>query len=222
MSYKLKHPFNCIIAGPSGCGKTIFMRRLLAEFSDQIDINVDLVNVLWAHGQAQQLHKVPVSKANITYYDGLPSENELDEMRPDIIVIDDLMTEIANNKTVTNLFSKYGHHNNVSVFFLTQNIFHGGSQTRSTSLNSHYMVCFKNPRDERQIEHVGRQVTPRSYPKHFFIEVFESATKDNHGYLLIDCHPKSSLLLKFRTRIFRSDNTKGKVEPIVYLPPKYV
>jgi len=222
MSYKLKHPCNCIIAGPSGCGKTVFMRRLLAEFKDLIDIDIDMINVVWAHGQSQSLHDVPVRNANIIYYNGIPSESELNEMKPDILVMDDMMTEISNNKTMTNLFSKYGHHNNVSVFFLTQNIFHAGSQTRSTSLNAHYIVCFKNPRDERQIEYVGRQVTPRAYPKNFFIEVFETATEENHGYLLIDCHPRSSKLLKFRTRIFRSDVEQDKVEPIVFLPPNHV
>ena len=37
---------------------------------------------------------------------GLPSEEEIDELKPSLIIIDDLMTELGNNKSLTNIIYK--------------------------------------------------------------------------------------------------------------------
>jgi hypothetical protein len=46
------------------------------------------------------------------------------------------------------LFTKKSHHRNISVMYIEQNLFHKGKNHRTISLNAHYMVLFKNPRDE--------------------------------------------------------------------------
>ena len=40
-----------------------------------------------------------------------------------VIVIDDQMTETSNDKRVMNLFTKGSHHRNLSVIFLSQNLY---------------------------------------------------------------------------------------------------
>ena len=52
------------------------------------------------------------------------------------------------------------------------------------SLNAHYLVLFKNPRDVTQISTLGRQMyVARSK---FLVEAFKDATAKPFGYLLLD------------------------------------
>ena len=75
------------------------------------------------------------------------------------IIIDDLMAEASESKQVQALFTR-GRHLNMSVIFLTQNLFHQGTHSRSMSLNTDYMVLFKNVRDKLQIKCLARQMYP--------------------------------------------------------------
>jgi len=106
---------------------------------------------------------------------------------PTLVVIDDLMNE--TNDVVANLFTKISHHRSVSVIYITQNVFHKNKQSRTISLNTHYMVLFKSPRDAGQISVLGRQL----YPEHnkFLVEAFKDATTEPHSYLLLDLRPET-------------------------------
>ena len=205
------HPFNTIVAGPSGCGKTYFVRKLLHD--NLITPRLTKPKVLWAYGQWQSLYNIPIRGVVIQYFDGLPSKDELLKIKPNVCVIDDLMTEVANNKEMTNIFTKFSHHLGIDIIFLAQNIFYKGSEMRTINLNAHYLVLFRNPRDETQIEYVGRQVTPRGWPRKFFDEIFDDATSQPYGYLLVDCKPETSKFQKFITRIFKSDG-----DTVYYMP----
>lgn len=75
-------------------------------------------------------------------------------------------------------------HRNLSVFYLTQNLFHQGKGQRDISLNSSYIIYFKNPRDKTQIRYLARQVSPDN-PK-FIEDAYRDATIEAHGYLMVD------------------------------------
>ena len=86
-------------------------------------------------------------------------------------------------------WSTNGRHLNLSVVFVSQNLFYNGNKCRTISLNSTYIVVFKNPRDQSQIRHLACQMFP-SKPK--FLQVaYEDATKDPYQYLFLDFHPNS-------------------------------
>ena len=68
------------------------------------------------------------------------------------------MSECINNEEIMNLFTVGTHHINTSVFFLTQNIFSKGKYSRDISLNTNYMILFKNPRDQQQFQILARQI----------------------------------------------------------------
>ena len=70
------------------------------------------------------------------------------------------MEETKDNSDIAKLFTKASHHRNISVIFLTQNLFLKGKQTRTISLNSNYMAIFKNPRDKSQFSHLASQMFP--------------------------------------------------------------
>ena len=71
------------------------------------------------------------------------------------------------------------------------------------SLNSTYIVVFKNPRDQSQIRHLACQMFP-SKPK-FLQVVYEDATKDPYRYLFLDFHPNSPEFARILGNIFRYD-----------------
>ena len=61
------------------------------------------------------------------------------------------MEEVSGEESLKNLFTKYGHHFNVSCIFMSQNLFNKG-KLRTVTLNTKYMFIFKNPRDKQVIE----------------------------------------------------------------------
>ena len=68
------------------------------------------------------------------------------------------------------------------------------------------MVLFKNPRDEGQMRSLAQQVFPTKVK--FFMDSFREATKNDHGYLLLDLHPLTPDPIRVRTGIFKSDEVE--------------
>ncbi len=127
-----------------------------------------------------------------------------------LVVIDDLMTELSGDARVMNMFTKGSHHRNMSVVFIVQNLFLASKQFRTISLNAHYMVLFKNPRDNSQIIHLGKQIYPGRVK--FVQESFMDATKKQYGYLLVDMRATTPEDLRLRTDIFQG------LRQTVYVP----
>jgi hypothetical protein len=106
----------------------------------------------------------------------------------------------TNSDSISELFTRVSHHRNVSVFYLTQNIFHKSKHSRTISLNAHYIIFFKNPRDAQQISILSRQMYPTQGK--FLVEAFRDATEYPFGYLLIDLKADTQEKFRIRTNIF--------------------
>ena len=180
---KFQHPFTAIIAGPTSSGKTILTRDIIANYKLTIAINKK-PKVLWCYGQMQDVYKKPVPGITTKYHHGLVSQNQLTTIKPDIIVIDDLMSEIANEISLANLFTKHSHHMNISVIFIVQNLFYQSKQMRTISLNAHYFILLKNPRDRLQVQNLGRQIMPGE--TNYFMDVYNHATREPYSHLIVD------------------------------------
>jgi hypothetical protein len=100
---------------------------------------------------------------------------------------------------------------NLRVIFLSQNLFLQGRQTRTISLNSHYMAIFKNPRDRAQFSFLSRQMFPGDTK--FLNECFTDATSEPHGYLYLDFKQNTPENLRVRTKILENN-------PVIYLKKK--
>ncbi len=94
------------------------------------------------------------------------------------------MTEATKNKDVSNMFTVGSHHRNISIICLLQNLFYQGKENRTMNLNSHYLVLFKNPRDQLQASCLARQMYPRN--SDHFMDKFQKATSSPHGCLVVD------------------------------------
>ena len=200
---KFKHPFTCIVAGSTSSGKTIWTRNLLEYNRFLITLNKTNLKVLWCYGVYQDIYKIPINSVEIVYFNGLPNIDIINENKPDVIILDDLMNEINNDKTVKDMFIKFSHHWNISVIFIVQNIFNKDKYMRTISLNSHYIVIMRGVRLTQQIGVLGNQIFPGKTKK--IIEIFKRATKENYSYLIFDLHPQSVDRFRIRNRIFKSE-----------------
>ena len=197
MDPRMKHPFTCIIAGPTGSGKTYFVRRLLAHIEEMMKPIPD--HIVWYYGEWQPIY---ATIRGVEFVEGLPDIGALDPQKRHLVIIDDLMSE--TDERITSLFTKKSHHRNISVIYIVQNVFHKGKENRTISLNSHYIVMFKNPRDASQITHLAKQMYPGNVK--YMQEAFYDATSDPYGYLFIDLKQDTPEHLRLRTRIFPGQN----------------
>ena len=204
MDVRLKHPFTCTIAGPTGSGKTQFVFRMIKNVNELI--NPPPEKILYCYGEFQPIF---TELPDVEFHEGLPEIGRFDGRRRVLLIIDDLMNEADQN--VCNLFTKLSHHRNVSVVFITQNLFHKNRHVRTMNLNTHYLIIFKNPRDANQVATLARQMYPGR--SKFVLEAFEDATKKPYGYLLVDLKPETDEKYRIRTNVFPDDDRQ-----YVYVP----
>ena len=201
---QFQHPFNMLVAGGRGAGKTTFTKHLIhptpqramwCYAKDQLDLLSQLTEILSA----------------MEYVQGITSEMDsiFDRSVINLIILDDMMDEATQDKRISQVFTR-GRHYNLSVIHLTQNLFYKGQ--REISLNSDYMVIFKNPRDKTQFTNLARQFMPEKYK--FLLWTFEDATKEPRAYLLLDMRPETDDRYRVRARIFKDVNHLQ----IVYIP----
>ena len=136
---------------------------------------------------------------------GLPDEKFLGELDPTmhkLLVLDDQQLNALNSSIIAEIFTKYSHHKNLSVILILQNLFHQDKYSRDISLNTHYFILFKNPRDINQIQLLGRQL---GISKHL-VDAYTKATKNPYSYLLIDLSPHSNPEYITRSHIFPGEH----------------
>ena len=193
MDPRWQHPFTCLVAGPTGCGKTQWVLNFINHLSEMMQ--PPATRIIYSYGEWQPSYRT--LPTHVELQEGLGDIPE-NAKQPTLLVIDDQMNEV--DKTVTRLFVKGSHHRNISVIYIVQNLFGKNNDHRTISLNAHYLVVFKNPRDKSQIIHLAKQICPGevNYAK----EAFALATRKPHGYLLVDLKQSTLDALRFRGRIF--------------------
>ena len=112
------------------------------------DIDFDRVLFYYAEWQDSYQQEMRLSIGEIEFREGLPQPGDYsnDNEKKKLIVLDDLICE-SSSDIVLDLFTKGSHHKNISVIFITQNIYYKGKAQRDISLNTKYLILFKNPRD---------------------------------------------------------------------------
>ena len=195
MALPFKTPSTLLLSGPSQAGKTWFTDRLLANVDSMFEAN--FASITWCYGAVIPKLKL-AGHLNIHFHQGLPDLDNFTPPSPGLIIIDDLMSEHGN--VVADLFTKHSHHKNLTVIFIVQNLFHQGKNMRDISLNSHYIVLFKSPRDRQQIQYFARQIMPECSKE--VVRVFDEATREPHSYLLFDMTQSIPDALRIRTKIF--------------------
>ena len=200
-----KHPFNLIVSGASGTGKTQWVIKLL-KHSDVL-IEPPPKRILYCFGEANETI-IKLESGGIETFHGMPDE-EMVKGKYYAIVLDDLMLSVGNNDFFDRAFTLGSHHWNVSIIFLTQNLF--AKDTKIAKQNSHYITLLKNPTALLQIKTLGSQLFPKRLS--YFMESYYDATNSSpYSYLLINNHPTTNDDLRLSTNIFPGETTT------IYLP----
>ena len=171
-----KHPFTCTVAGPKVCGKSTFVARMLRHAAAIIDPTPQTFTRCYGEWQFTY---ATMDLFDEQFEEALPSASMLDSARRNLIIIYDLIAE--TDERITTLLTIKSHHSNTSLLYLKQNLFHKNKESRTISLNSQYMVVFKNPRDASQMSHLARQMYPGRVK--FVKKAFHDATWVPYGYL---------------------------------------
>ena len=167
------------------------------------------VHVLYCYGIHQPLFdEMERTLPHFTARQGLPTVEELEDYTQDrkhkLIVIDDLMHEVVQNKDMELLFTQGTHHRCVSVILITQNLYPQGKHARTIALNTWYLVLMKNLRDVSQVSVLGRQLYPGKGKG--FMDAYQDALQAKHGYLVVDMSPHAEDKYRLRTRIFPDED----------------
>ena len=136
-------PGRSIVSGPSSSGKTTLLHYIITN---------KLISP-WPERQFW-ITEVEVPKAmqiqGITYVTGVPPLSFFESLRNAMVVLDDLQHVASDSDTISALFRRLSHHNQLSVFLLVQNLSFQGRRALDSRRNADYFFLFRNPSDAEQ------------------------------------------------------------------------
>ena len=166
---------NTIIFGQTGAGKTHFMlevirQKLIHPFPKKIyymyNIEQDFM-YKWNETEEEK----------INFIKGLKVE-QINTSEPSLLVIDDLL--LSTNKDVVEMFILGSHHKQISLFYLTQNLFPNCNMYRTMSNNAHYY----NQRNFRQVHTLAHQVCV-GIDVECITNAYKRASKQQRGFIVL-------------------------------------
>jgi hypothetical protein len=207
---RLVTPFNCIISGVSQSGKTTLVSNLLRLSGSIFTKKPSKVLLFFKFNQAiytEMIQNGLIHELIEINDETLDYDNIVERVSPyksgqgSLIIFDDSMSDITSD--FAQIFTNLSHHQNCSVIYITQNLFHKDSNYRTMSLNAHYLFLMKNGRDKQQINTLARQICPGNST--YVVQAFIHATRHPYSYLLLDFRPASPEILKLRSHIFPNE-----------------
>lgn len=203
-------PSSIAVCGPTGTGKTFWVKQLIKHMAHVfVDNMYQPHKVLFCYSIYQTLYKeMSIEMPDIVFHQGLPSLEMIYRMAkegPMLVVLDDLVHKVVENTEMLMLFVQGSHHMNISVVYMSQNLYQRGKHARTIALNVKYIVLFANPRDGQQIKYLGRQIFP--HDGDYLLQAYDDAVSQSpYGYLLIDLQPGTSMDMRLKTNIFPDDD----------------
>ena len=152
------HPGRWLIAGPSNSGKTTFVCKLLAKSKDLFNIDFERKIYCSDTRPTDDFENFEIVE-EIEHIDF----KNFDKSINTIIILDDKMDQAINSELVSDIYTKLSHHNNITIIFLTQNLFPKSKYMRNMYLNSSYIVLMKNPTEILQIVSLSKRLYRASF-----------------------------------------------------------
>lgn len=198
-SLVLHNPYTMLCAGTTGAGKTSFIQTLLrnapALYSETPG------KVFFFYKQYQDVF----DDIDAEFIQGLPTADWIrkvldgggDGAANSTLVIDDQGGELT--ESVANLYTVYSHHSNFNIITVVHSLFGKSAVHRLISLNSRYIVIFKNPRDMSTVGHLAKQLDP-GFPSRL-VQIYKEATKNPYSYLFIDNSQTTNERFRLRSNV---------------------
>lgn len=149
-------PTTILICGSTQSGKTYFTKRLLQNADGMFCTPVD--KIIYAYSEFQPMFDEMMSDIpRLIFHQGLPSKEDIEQytegVNHTIVVLDDLMLQVAQSQDCVQLFTVTSHHRNVTTVMLSQNLYPPGKYARTISLNCLNVILFRNSRQEFSPDH---------------------------------------------------------------------
>ena len=214
--FQFRSPTSISIFGPPYSGKSTLTGNILINSYNLFTEEPKLIVYCYKEDLSDFFASIERElKCPLIPHKGIPTKEKMDEWADGdhfLLILDDLQQACERDKSVADMFTVGSHHRNFSLIYLCHNIFGRGTFSRLINLNSHYIILFRNNRDRQQVVTLGRQIFGKDlYP--YFIDAYNKATSQPHGYLVIDIHPKTvDSRSTLYSRITPGDDT------LVYMP----
>jgi GTPase SAR1 family protein len=200
MNPQLITPFSALIVGPSASGKSTFLSRFIEHVDEMVDRQ--FIEIIFCYSESQPLYET-IKDPRVRFHEGVVKSSEFNPKDgPRLVILDDFMASV--NGDIVDYFIKGSHHRDCSVIMLTQNMFAKCKGFRDISLNSHYIVLFRNVRDGTSINYIARQYAPNDV--NHVVESYRDATSKKFGYILFDFRQVTEECMRLRTNLFPDDN----------------
>ena len=157
-------------------------------------------------GMATPLHRYEKKRGSIPSQDSHPVSigNVVPRPGRGLLVLDNLMEEGSNDKRVLDLFTKDSHHRNITVSYLTQDLFPLGKFAKTINRNLQcYVITFKNPPNRTGMRNLVMQAFLDKWQG--LLDVFQLCTEQPFGYLMLDPHPASDDRFQLWTHLRRQE-----------------
>lgn len=172
----LHTPFRLTVSGSSGTGKTRWIQRFIKWHEEIIGHKFD--TIVFAYGEYQPLFdEIKKDNPKIIWCEGFCHDTVLNLLHPDsthkLLILDDLLAEIAKDKLVESFYIRKSHHWNVSIILTTQYLYE--KHLRLINLNTTDYILFKSVRDITPIRTLGMQMYPTKWRQ--FVQIYLHATR---------------------------------------------
>ena len=196
-TFQFETPCTIGITGSTSSGKTYFVKKLL-DFRDQV-FKQSPSRVIYCYGIWQDMFN---GMDNVDFWEGLPT-NIIEKEKGDhtLLILDDLMDLVVKSDVIQQLFTRGSHHQNITVLYINQNMYHQGRCARTINLNTQYHILFKNPRDVYQVSLFSKQLGLGRK----LLDAYQDATSKPYGYLFVDLSPHNHSNLKVKTCVFPNE-----------------
>lgn len=206
---RFANPTSIQVVGATQAGKTRFVQKILKNADGMYDVPPK--RIVYAYSQWQPAYdEMEADNRSMVMHLGLPTMEDIEEWTelggPTLLCIDDLCHEVVASREMGKMFTTSCHHKNISVIFITQNMFQPGKWARTINLNCQVIVLFRNRRDRKsQVRSLARQIMPGK--SQYFMTAYTMATEQHYGYLLVDLAPTAVEAFRLRTNIFPGEDT---------------
>ena len=210
----LPSSINVLVAGQTQSGKTFFTSKLLMHCDHMFKDPPKMIFYFFKHWQPLYEKMEEVLGNRIRFKDNIPTEQALlDEMAEVrqlhsnekchfIVCVDDWMDQLYKNQLFVDLVTRIAHHHCLSNIFLVQEGSVTGPNKKELHSNIHANVFMASCRDRASL----RQLAILLADYACIMQSYDECAKGGRGsYLMIVTHPSSDPKLKYRTKIFPTD-----------------
>ena len=193
------HCFFTVI-GPCGSGKTHLVAQLPRQHRQIFKPNFEQFVYFYNHFQPiyeELLLSLRQPKFHLcqgvdwSFLDKITASN-----KPNLFIFDDVYQNVSDTKEFLDLAIS-GRHQNLHLVVLKHNLYQQSKLSKTIDLNVTQILLLRNPRDNIQIDCLGRPLGCRE-----LLQIsYKRATQDQFGHLPIDLDPRLNENLRLSSNI---------------------